>query len=174
MSRFQSQVFYGILIAVTGVLLFLLGTNPSRIIQYAVASGIFLAAIFAFIASSKSSSSRVPLKYNGLQAGGMMVYAVAVFVYAATFERFISITMAFLLFFGIMEILFGFNAISVQRDVGMRVIVTRMFIGFLMTIGAVVFLGFSFHLVIAVLLAGILFFLSGVLFIGFANVTRNR
>jgi hypothetical protein len=174
MSRFQSQIFYGILVAVTGVLLFLLGANPSRIIQYAIASGIFLAAIFSFIASSKSTSSKLPLKYNGLQAIGMLVYGVAIFVYASTFERFISITMVFLLFFGIMEMLFGFNAISVQREIGMRVIVTRMFIGFLMTIGAVVFLGFAFHLVIAVLLAGILFFLSGVLFIGFANVTRNK
>ncbi len=59
MNRFQSLILYGVLISVTGIFLFSLSYNPSRIIQYGVAAGMLLSSFFAFVtAKSKGSEIR--------------------------------------------------------------------------------------------------------------------
>src|SRR5687767_10152965 len=109
MTRYQSQVMYGLLIVITGGIIAFLSYNPSRIIQYILSGGIFLSAGFAFITSAKNKNSGILLKYHQLQGAGMVAYALAILVYAPTFEKFITVTMAFLLYFGLTEIVFGFQ-----------------------------------------------------------------
>ena len=174
MTRFQSQVIYGLLILITGTIIASLSYSPSRIIQYVLAAGIFLSAVFAFITAAKNKSTEIPLKYHGLQGAGMLVYALAILIYASTFEKFITVTMAFLLYFGITEIIFGFQLMDHKRKIGMQVIVLRMITGFLMAVGAVIILAIAFlDKNMSLLVAGILIALSGINFILFANATRR-
>ncbi len=174
MTRFQSQVMYGILIAITGAVIAYLSFNPSRAIQYALVLGIFLSAVFAFITTAKNKDSEIRLKYHGLQAVGMLVYALAILIYASTFEKFITITTAFLLYFGITEILFGFQLMAYKNQINTSVIVIRMVTGFLMAIGAVLILAIAFlDRNMSLLITGILIAICGINFILFANATRN-
>ena len=174
MTRFQSQVMYGLLIVVTGAIIALLSYNPSRTIQYVAAAGIFLSAVFAFITAAKNKNTEIRLKYHGLQGAGMLVYALAILIYASTFEKFITITMAFLLYFGITEIIFGFQLMEYKRKISMPLIVLRMITGFLMAVGAVIILAIAFlDKNMSLLVAGILIALSGINFILFANATRK-
>ncbi len=174
MTRFQSQVLYGVFIVITGAIIAFLSNNPSRTIQFVVAGGIFLSATFAFITAAKNKSTEIPLKYHGLQGAGMFAYALAILIYASTFEKFITVTMAFLLYFGITEIIFGFQLMDYKRKIGMPMIVLRMVTGFLMAVGAVVILAIAFlDKNMSLLAAGILIVLSGINFILFANATRR-
>src|SRR5688572_15833507 len=104
MTRYQSLAIYGIIIVLTGIIISSLAYNPSRIIQYVVAAGLFLSAIFAFITSYKSKRLIVPLKYHAFQGFGLLAYALTVIIYANTLERFLNATTCFLLIFGITEI----------------------------------------------------------------------
>ena len=104
----------------------------------------------------------------------MLVYALAILISATTFEKFITITMVFLLYFGITEIIFGFQLMDLKRKIGMPLIVLRMFTGLLMAVGAVVILAIAvLDKNMSLLVAGILIALSGLNFILFANITRK-
>ena len=174
MNRFQSQILYGFLISVTGIFLLLLSYQPSRIIQYNVAAGMFLSSFFAFVTANKSRGSEIPLKYNWLLGVGMFAYALAILIYGSTFNRFITISMAFLLYFGITEIIFGFGLMAYKKTISLQIIVSRMIIGLLMTIGAVLILGIAVvDKNTSLLVAGILIFLSGVNSIMLANAMRK-
>jgi hypothetical protein len=165
---------YALLIVITGAIIAFLSYNSSRIIQYILAGGIFLSAIFAFITAAKNKSSEIPLKYHALQGAGMLVYAMSILTYASTFEKFVTITMAFLLYFGITEIIFGFQLMQYKRKISLSVIVLRMFTGLLMTVGAVAILAIAFSdKNMSLLVAGILIALGGINFILFAYATRN-
>ena len=92
MTRFQSQVMYGLLIFITGAIIAILSYTPSRTIQYVLSAGMLLSAVFAFITAAKNKGSVIRLKYHELQGAGMVAYAVAIFFYATTFEKFITVT----------------------------------------------------------------------------------
>lgn len=174
MTRFQSQVIYGLLIFITGAVIAFLSNDPSRTIQYVVAIGIFLSAVFAFITAAKNKKSEIRLKYHELQGAGMVAYALAILIYASTFEKFITVTMAFLLYFGLTEIIFGFQLMDYKRKISITVIVLRMITGVLMAVGAVIILAIaSIDKNMSLLVTGILIALSGINFILFANATRK-
>lgn len=174
MTWFQSQVMFGLLIVITGAIIAFLSYNPSRIIQYVVAAGLFLSAVFAFITAAKNKNAEIRLKYHALQGAGMFAYALAILIYASTFETFITITMAFLLYFGITEIIFGFQLMDYKRMISTPVIVLKMITGFLMAVGTVVILAVAFlDKNMSLLVEGILIALSGINFILFANATRK-
>jgi hypothetical protein len=174
MNRFQSQILYGVLISVTGIFLLLLSYNPSRIIQYGVATGMFLSAICAFVTANNSKGLEIPLKYNWLLGLGMFAYALAILIYGSTLDRFITISILFLLYFGVTEIIFGFGLMAYKKRISLQVIVFRMIIGFLMTIGAVLMIGLAyFDKNTSLLVAGTLIFFSGINFILLAKEVRN-
>lgn len=174
MNRFQSQILYGALILVTGLIIALLSYNPSRTIQYGVAGGMLLASIFAFITASRSAGSEIPMRYNSLQGLGMLAYALAIFIYASTLERFIFVTMIFALYFGITEMIFGFQLMRYKTRISMAVIIFRMASGFILTIGAVLILTIAvLDKNASLLFTGLLIALSGINFIWFASLTKK-
>jgi hypothetical protein len=174
MTRFQSQVTYGLLILITGAIIAFLSYSPSRTIQYVLSVGIFLSAIFAFITAAKNNDSLIRLKYHELQGAGMFGYALAILFYASTFEKFITVTMAFLLYFGLTEIIFGFQLLQYRRKISTSIIALRMITGLLMSVGAVAIMAMSFlDKNNSLLLAGILIALGGLNFMLFANIIRK-
>ena len=70
MTRFQSQVMYGLLIFITGAIIAILSYTPSRTIQYVLSAGMLLSAVFAFITAAKNKGSVIRLKYHELQGAG--------------------------------------------------------------------------------------------------------
>jgi uncharacterized membrane protein HdeD (DUF308 family) len=174
MNRFQAQLLYGIFIAITGIFLAVLSFNPSRSIQYVVAIGIFFSAAFAFVAANKNKDSEIPFKYNWLQGIGMLLYAFAIFLYGTNFEQFITITFAFLLYFGVTEIMYGFQLLNYRRKISIAIVALRMLAGLFTTIGAVVILATSFvDKDTSLLIAGILLILGGINFMLLVNVVRR-
>jgi hypothetical protein len=174
MTRYQSQVTYGLLIAITGGIIAFLSYTPSRIIQYILSGGIFLSAGFAFITSAKNKNSGILRKYHQLQGAGMVAYALAILVYAPTLEKFITVTMAFLLYYGITEIILGFQLMEFKTKTSIPIITLRMITGFFIAVGAVVILAMAFSdKNMSLLFSGILIALSGINFILFANATRK-
>jgi len=174
MTRYQSQGMYGFLIVITGGIIAALSYNPSRIIQYILSGGIFLSAGFAFITAVKSKNSGSLLKYHQLQGAGMVAYALAILVFGPTFEKFITVTMAFLLYFGITEVIFGFQLMEFKTKTSIPIITLRMITGFFMAVGAVVILATAFSdKNMSLLFSGILIALSGTNFILFANASRK-
>jgi hypothetical protein len=174
MTRFQSQVTYGVLIFITGAIIAYLSYSPSGTIQYILSVGIFLSAIFAFITAAKNNDSVIRLKYHELQGAGMFAFALAILIYASTFEKFITVTMVFLLYFGLTEIIFGFQLMQYKRKISTTIIALRMITGLLMAVGAVAILARSFlDKNSSLLLAGILIALGGLNFILFANAIRK-
>ena len=82
--------------------------------------------------------------------------------------------MIFILYFGLTEILFGFRLLSYKEKLSLQVVVARMIIGFVMTVGAVLILTIAFlDKNASLLFAGILITLSGLTFIWFANLTNK-
>ena len=174
MTRFQSQVTYGLLIFITGGIIAFLSYSPSRATQYVLSAGIFISSIFAFITVAKNKDSVIRLKYHELQGVGMFAYALAIIFYASTFEKFITVTMAYLLYFGLTEIILGFQLLQYKRRISTSIMAMRMITGFLMAVGAVAILARSFlDKNSSLLLAGILIALSGINFILFANAYRK-
>lgn len=173
-GRFHSQLLYGILILITGVIVVSLSYNSSRLIQYTVGTGMFLASIFALVASFKVNRLMIPKQYNGFLGLGTMVYALTILVYAATFERFITVTMIFLLYVGITELLFGFQLMAYKTRISMTVNALRMIPGFLMTIGSVIVLMMAnLDRSSSLLSVGIIIVLSGINLIWFTRITKR-
>jgi len=174
MNRFKSQVLYGILLSVTGIFLLLLSYGPSRIVQYGLASGMLLSSFFAFLTANKSKGSEIPYKFNWLLGLGLIVYSLIILIYGSTLDRFITLTMAFLLYFGIVEIIFGFGLMAYKKRISLQVIVFRMIIGLLMAVGAVLMLGMAVvDKNTSLVVAGTLILLCGINFILLANAVRK-
>ena len=174
MNRVQTQMAYGLLIAITGIIIAILSSNPSRTLQYTVAAGMLLSAVFAFATTAKAKHAVIPMKYNRMQGVGILIYGFAILIYASNFERFILTTMAFTLYFGITEILFGFKLLAYKEHLALQVIVARMVIGFIMAVGAVLILTIAMlDKNASLLFAGILMTISGLTFIWFAGLTKK-
>ena len=174
MKAIQSQFMYGVFIIIAGAIIGFLSYVPSPAIQYGGATGIFISAVFAFITAAKNKNTLIQFKYHGLQGAGMVAYATGILVYGSSIESFITITMAFLVYFGFTEIIFGFQLLKTRAKIRMSVIVLRMVTGILMAVGAVIIFAIAaLDKNMSLLMAGILIALCGINFILFANAIRR-
>lgn len=170
MSRCQSQNFYGLIIALTGVFISFLSASHSRTLQYILAIGMIVAALFAFLAAQKCDESEIPLRFNLLHAIGAALYALAIIVVANSFERFITFTYIYLLYFGVIELIFGIFLFHYRNKVSVDSIFIRMVIGIFISIGAAsVLLNDLPEEGVSLITAGALLVLSGVNFMFLAR-----
>jgi uncharacterized membrane protein HdeD (DUF308 family) len=174
MTRHQSLVMYGIIIVITGIIISSLAYNPSRVIQYIVATGLFLSAVFAFLTSYKSKSHSVQLKYHAFQGAGLLAYALTILIYANTLERFLNATVYFLLYFGVTEIMAALQLLTLSQKMNLRLIIFRAVVGFLTALGAILIMTTSYvNQNNALLGSGFAFIFGGTGFILFANLLRK-
>jgi len=170
MSRCQSQNFYGLIIALTGVFISFLSASHSRTLQIILAIGMIVAALFAFLAAQKCDDSEIPLRFNLLHAIGAALYAVAIVVVASSFELFITITYIYLLYFGVIELIFGIFLFHYRNKVSVDSIFIRMVVGIFISIGAAsVLLNDLPEEGVSLITAGALLVLSGVNFMFLAR-----
>lgn len=175
MTRYQSVIIYGILIVLNGIILMALSYNTSRAIQYSVGIGMILAAIFAIISSRKSKDYQIPMKYHAIHAGGMLAYGLAIFVLAIDIELFFNITTFFLIYYGIVEIIFCLQLFILKTRIPLYVIVARMIVGLAISLGAVFILAASeVDFSVAMLAAGLTFLFSGIIQAIFNNTLMRE
>ncbi|MEO6189803.1 MAG: hypothetical protein ABIO44_04940 [Saprospiraceae bacterium] len=175
MTRYQALTVYATLIIVTGLILMLLSIYPTRLIQYVVAFGMLSSAFFAFYTAYKSHDMQIPLHYHALHAIGMVVYGFAILFFANDIQRFFNITIFFLTFYGMAEMIFCFQLLMLrQKFISARIIGFRLLIGFFITTGAIFILATSFSdKKIALLASGAVFVFSGVFLIVFKSVLKK-
>ncbi len=173
LSRYHSLVAYGIIIIATGIFLFLLAHNSSPLVKYLVATGMFLSAVFAFVTSYKSKKFQIPLMYHGLHAGGMLLYGLAVIFFAKNMEQFSNVTIFFLIYYGVTEIIFCLQILILRESIRLQVDLFRLIIGFLIGLGSILILSSSLELNKAFLALGVLLIFSGVNVILFRTVHRK-
>jgi hypothetical protein len=174
MNRFQTQIVYGMLIIMTGGILAFLSFSVSRNLQYVLAGGMGVSALFAFIGAGKSRKMDMPYTYNALQGAGMLAFAAIVLFYTLELQWFIMLTMGFLFYFGVMELFIGFELLLYKIRVNYILILAMLLTGLFLTIGAVVVLSTSASEDSqSLLMAGILFIISGCTFILLSSMTRK-
>lgn len=170
MDRHQSHHFYGLIVALTGVFISFLSSSPSRPLQYILAIGMFMAAIFAFLSAARHDESEIPVKSNLLHGVGTLLYGLAILFFGTSFDRFATITYIFLIYFGVTELIFGSLLYSHRHKIPLPMIFVRVFVGFCTAIGAGVVM---FEGVLdegtSLLIAGILLIISGINFMLYAR-----
>ena len=138
MTRYYFQAMYGSLLATTAIIMAVLSFDPSQVIQYATATGLLTASAFALVAAYKSKNGEIQRKHNLLQSFGMFGHGFTIFLIGSSFSQFIMINLAFLVYFGITEILFAFEVSSYKTRMNRSVVGFKMGNGLLVAIGAVV------------------------------------
>ena len=163
MTRYYFQAMYGSLLATTAIIMAVLSFDPSQVIQYATATGLLTASAFALVAAYKSKSGEIQRKHNRLQSFGMFGHGFTIFLIGSSFSQFIMINLAFLVYFGITEILFAFEVSSYKTRMNRSVVGFKMGNGLLVAIGAVVAFATSYSSQTTALLitSGITLFMGG-------------
>jgi len=175
MTKYQALTIYAILVIATGIVLSSLAYYPIRAIQYIVALGIFSSAAFAFLTTYKSKNSQIPMNYHALHALGMVIYGLAILFWANDINTFFEITVFFLLYYGMTEIIFCFQLLMTKQwNINWHVMVFRFFVGFFIDIGAMYIL--AIHNVDenkALLASGAVFIFSGFSLLVFRTVLKR-
>jgi len=159
----------------TGIGLMALIYNPLLAIQNIVGSGMIFTALFAAITAVKCKNLQIPLKYHSIHALSMLVFGLAVLIFASDFKLFFTMTSSFLMFYGIAEVIFSFQIVMLeQKNVHQTIVIVRFIIGCFIALGAVLILVTSFfNQNNAITVAGIIFIFSGLNLILFRTVLKN-
>ena len=175
MTRYQALTIYAALIIATGFVLILLAYYPVRAIQYIVAACMLLSAGFAFLTAYKSENMQIQLNYHYLHGIGMLTYGLAILFWAYTIENFFGITIFFLLYYAMAEMIFCFQLLMMrQKYIDDKIIIYRLLIGFFIALGAVFVLATAYSDQNKALLAvGAVFVFSGVYLILFKTVLKR-
>lgn len=186
MDRNQSINIYAFLIILTGIILLLRGqysiinydnyslANSHYPVTYIVSVLMLLSAGFAAYTAFQSFDFKLALKYHALHAFALVVYGLAVLFFANNLQKFLDITTFFLLFYGVSEIVFGFQLLLMrQKTISSQIVVFRLLIGFFISLGAVsVLASFYSDPNSAVLISGVVFVFSGINLILFRTVQK--
>jgi hypothetical protein len=137
MNQFKYLNVYAVLIILTGAVLMILAYIPGIAIKYCVSAGMALSALFAFLTAYKSRGLPQPLRYHILHAIGMLVYSAAILLWGYDVQHFFSITVLFLFYYGIAEMLFCVQLAALEKYVSIKVVLGRLIMGLLIAIGAI-------------------------------------
>ena len=175
MTKYQALTIYALLIIATGSVLSSLAYYPTRAIQYIVAIGILSSAVFTFATAFKMKNSQIPMNYHALHAIGMIIYGLAILFWANDIEVFFNITIFFLLYYGMAEIIFCFQLFELkQQNINSQIILYRFLIGLSVTIGAIYILAsHNKYENSALLVAGVVFAFSGLYLLKLKTVLTN-
>lgn len=186
MSRNQSITVYAVLMIITGIILVMRGqysvlsydnyslTGGHYPVTFIVSIVMLLGACFAAFTAFQSIDFKLALKYHALHAFAMSAYGIAVLFFAVNLQKFLDITIFFLLYYGISEIVFCFQLLLMrQRSISSRIVGIRLFIGLFISLGAVSVLAtFYSDPNKAVLISGVVFVFSGINLMLFRTVQQ--
>jgi peptidoglycan/LPS O-acetylase OafA/YrhL len=143
MTKQLSLYLYGSLIIIAGLLLFILQSEPLRVIQYTTAGCILLAAIFAFITALKRNGKQVQFAYHEIHGLALLGYFVALFFFCHNVERFTYITAHFFVFYAFSEIIFAIWLFNLKKQISSKILILRLVLAFFIGISTMAILNYS-------------------------------
>ena len=174
MTRYHALFIYGLVMIITGVLVASLGANPLSMLQYIIATGMFLSSILAFYTAYACKNFQVPMKYHALHGVGMLILVAAILIYATNIEKFYLVTISFFYYYGMTEIVFCLQLLMFKDIINLKTLAIRCFIGFLVIIGAIAVSNISTgNPRMAISMIGIVFIFIGINVILYKTVLKR-
>ncbi|MEP7195922.1 MAG: hypothetical protein ABI851_05340 [Saprospiraceae bacterium] len=167
MNRYETLAIYAFLIMVIGVILISFSFYPTLSMHFIIGFGMLFSSIFAYLTAYKSKNLQIPLKYHGLHALSMSLYGIMILFYGNQIDLFLIITIYFLLFYGIAEIIFSLQILLLRiQNIKLTIVASRLGVGFFIATGAILVLATSsLNQNNAIMFAGFVF-----IFIGFNTI----
>ena len=160
--------------ALAGILILSSESIGGEVAKIFVPIAFAVAGMLAYLFSSANPQHNIARQYHLLQGVGMIVFALTIGLGANDLSDFLSYTTYFILFFGLMEILFAFMALNSSQKLNTGILISRFIAGFTNLIGAVVLLATSATSAInGLMIAGVLILLGGLAFVMFSFRIRR-
>lgn len=134
---------------------------------------VLLSGIFACVTAFKFKADQIPLNYHAIHAIGLLLYGFSFRLLSNDATDFFRITVIYLLFYGIAELIFGLQMLLQKDRMLFRIIVIRMVIGFITALSAVglyISLDKYIDLTSAIKITGVLFIVGGLNLFFFKSV----
>jgi hypothetical protein len=150
---------------ISGIALIGLIESPYRLMLETFCTVMILGAVFSGITSYKCNQNQVPMNYHAIHALGLLVYSLALLMFAEEVTQFFDITIFYLLYYGIAELIFGLQMLLQKDKMLFNIIAIRLVIGFTIAIAAVgLYISLDQYIKLnnAIKVTGVLFILSGI------------
>ena len=174
MNKINYLTFSGVAMALGGIFMLAAEIIGIGIAKFLVPLMFAIGGVLAYMFSSANKQHRLANQYHMAQGIGMIVFAVIMGFGAENLGDFLKYVTYFMLFFGLVEILFAFMALNSSQKLNTSILISRFVAGFFNIIGAVLILATSVTDEIdGILVAGILVALGGIAFIVFSFRIRK-
>lgn len=137
MSRYLTLYIYALLMMSSGGAIILLIQSPFELMLQTFFMLIMLSAFFTGITAYKYRADQIPLNYHGLHAIGLLIYSLSLLIFASDASIFFNISIFYLLYYGLAELIFGLQMLLQKDQMLFRIIAIRIDLGFLIAITAV-------------------------------------
>lgn len=122
---------------VSGAALILLIQSPYDLLLQTFFILTMLSAFFSGITAYKSKAEQIPLNYHALHTIGLLIYSVSLMMFASDAKNFFNISIFYLLYYGLAELIFGLQMLLQKDKMLFRIIAIRLGIGFVVALTAV-------------------------------------
>ena len=174
MTKYLSLQIYGLLIVLAGLSLILFQYFFLQINIQFVSVCILVSAAFAFLTAYKSKHKQSRFKYHRIHAIGMVIYGVAILLPAFYSLKFIHLTTFYLIYYGVVEMIFCFMLFNLKSVLGLEILIIRLITGFIIYIVASLLLFYiNMNKSYVVIGDGILFIISGLQVIFYLPIVKK-
>jgi uncharacterized membrane protein HdeD (DUF308 family) len=134
---------YGSLIIIAGFSLLFSEDVTFNVIKFTLGITLVTGAIFAFITAISRQRKQVQFAYHEMHALAMLVYGLSILVFCDSYEKLISFTAFLCFFYAISEIVFGNWLYNLYQKTINKIVLIRVFFGFVIGIGTVIAMNYS-------------------------------
>ena len=176
MNKNATLYIYTMLLMISGIILIAMVQSPYTIFINTFFITILLSGLFALVAAYNHRSYQVPLKYHALHAVGLLIYGIAVLTLTEDLNHFFFITVFYLLYYGLAELVFGLQMLLQKDKMLFRIIVVRLALGFsvgLVVVGLFISLDKYVNLTNSIKIIGALFIVTGINLFIFKEVLKK-
>jgi|GEM_PF-2570595 len=174
MNKIEYLTLSGVSMLLAGLFVLLsenIGVGTSK---YIVPTMFAIGGIFAYLFSAANKHYKLARQYHLLLGVGMITFAILIGVGPEGLEVFQKKITYFMVMFGLVEIMFGFMALSSSEKINMGALGFRFFTGFCNLTGAVLILATSAtDEMNGLMISGGLVILGGIAFILFSFKIRK-
>ncbi len=133
-----------------------------------------IGGVLSFMFSNANKQHKLANQYHMIHGISMIIFAIIIGLGAKNLGDFLNYITYFMLFFGLIEILFAFMALNSSQKLNMSILFSRFASGFFNLIGAVLILATSVtDEVSGLMIAGILTLVAGLAFVIFSFRIRK-
>ncbi len=174
MNKINYLTFSGIAMAIAGALMLTSESIGIGTAKFLVPLMFAIGGVLAYMFANANKQHKLANQYHAAQGIGMIIFAVIIGLGAENLGDFLKYITYFMLFFGLIEIIFAFMALNSSQKLNTGILISRFIAGLFNLIGAVVILATSVTDEInGLLIAGILVIIGGIAFIVFSFRIRK-